>query len=278
MKFWQRLITRQKKLSYFGKFSVTKRQKFVLTSVVLSGGLLAIEIADPSWRYRAIGFLVCLAFFLSAWSLSEGLSGVKWLTTLILPVLFTAGVGLFYFLISTSSWWTSLPIILIYSLGFYALLLTENIFAVAAIRTIQLLRAAHAVGFLLTIVTAFFLYDTILAFRLAPWWNFFLVIVVSFPLLIQALWWVKLEEKITKKTWLFSLVLSLVLGESVFALSFWPLTVSVGSLGLTTCLYTILGLTQHEFSGRLFKRTINEYVSIGLIVLVVLILTTSWGG
>ena len=257
---------------------ITKRQKFILTAILLSGGLLAIEVADLSWRYQAIGFLSVLTFFLSAWSLSEGLSGIKWLTTLILPVLFTTGVGLFYFLISSSSWWMSLPVIFIYGLGLYVLLLTENIFAVAAIRTIQLLRAAHAVGFLLTIVTAFFLYDTILAFRLAPWWNFLLVIVVSWPLLLQALWWVNLEEKITKRVWFWSLMLSLVLGETILALSFWPLTVAVGSLGLTTCLYAVLGLAQHEFSGRLFKRTTNEYVGIGVIVLVVLALTTQWGG
>lgn len=258
--------------------SITKRQKFILTAIFLSVSLLLIEWADLSWRYQAIGLLVLSSFFLSAWSLSEGLSGIKWLTVLVLPTFFTAGVGLFYFLISASSWLASLPVIFVYGAGVYALLLTENIFSVAAIRTIQLLRSAHAVGFLLTIVTAFFLYDTVLAFRLSPWLNFFLVMAISFPLLIQGLWCINLEEKITKKNWLSSLALSLVVGELALAFSFWPMTVAVGSLGLATGLYIVFGLAQQDFSGRLFKRTVNEYLGIGFVVLVILILTTRWGG
>lgn len=260
------------------KIIISKRQKFVLTAVLLSIALLMIELTGVSWRYQAIGILVFLTFLLSAWSLSEGLSGIKWLTVLILPVFFTAGVGLFYFLISASSWLMKLPVVFIYAIGIYALLLTENIFSVAAIRTIQLLRSAHVVGFLLTIVTAFFLYDTVLAFRFSSWFNSFLIMVISFSLLIQGLWCINLDDKITKKTWFSSLILALVLGELALVFSFWPVTVAINSLGLTTGLYITLGLAQHEFGGRLFKRTINEYVGIGFVVLAILILTTQWGG
>lgn len=271
----QRISLRLKKLAPLVK--ITKRQKFIITSILLSVGLLAIELIDISWRYQAIGVLAILTYFLSAWSLKEGLSGVEWLTVLVLPTLFTASVGLFYFLIS-ASWLTRLPVIVLYGLGVYALLLTENIFSVAAIRTIQLLRSAQAVGFLLTIITAFFLYDTVLAFRFDPWLNFLLIVVVSLPLLIQGLWYTNLEERITKRVWLYSLVLSLVLGEIALVLSFWPVTVAVGSLGVSTGLYLVLGLTQHQLSERLFKRTINEYIGVGIVVLIVLILTTHWGG
>lgn len=264
-------------MKWLPKASITKRQKFILTALLLSTGLLAIELANLSWRYQAIGFLAVMTYFLSAWSLIEGLDGVERFTVLVLPTLFTASVGLFYFLIS-ASWLTRLPVIILYGLGIYVLLLTENIFSVAAIRTIQLLRSAHAVGFLLTIVTAFFLYDTVLAFRLNCWWNFLLITAVSLPLLIQGLWYVNLEKKITKKVWFYSLGLSLVLGEMVLALSFWPVTVAVGSLGLTTVLYVVLGLGQHQLSERLFKKTVSEYVGVGMVVLVVLILTTKWGG
>jgi hypothetical protein len=89
--------------------------------------------------------------------LREGIDGIEWLTVLTLPPLYTAGVGLFYFLLPVR-WLTRLPVAMAYGLGMYVLLLTENIFSVASIRTIQLLRAAQAVGFLLTLVTGFFLY------------------------------------------------------------------------------------------------------------------------
>ncbi|OGV89952.1 hypothetical protein A2Z41_02885 [Microgenomates group bacterium RBG_19FT_COMBO_39_10] len=256
---------------------ISKRQRFIISAFLLSIGLLAIQFANISWRYQAIFGLTVLTYILSAWSLKEGLSGIEWLTVLILPTLFTSGVGLFYFLLP-SSWLARLPIAVLYGLGLYALLLTENIFAVAAIRNIQLLRAAHAVGFLLTLLTGFFLYNTILSFRFSFWLNFVLVFIASLPLLIQGLWSINLEEKISQQIWFYSVALSLIIAEGALALSFWPVTVSASSLALITIMYVVLGLTQHQLSQRLFKRTINEYLLVGIVVLAVIILTTQWGG
>jgi len=259
------------------KIDISKRQKFIISAALLSASLLTIQLTNVSWRYQAIFGLTILTYLLSAWSLREGVSGIEWLTVLILPTLFTAGVGLFYFLLP-ASWLARLPVAALYGLGLYALLLTENIFSVAAIRNIQLLRSAHAVGFLLTLLTAFFLYDTILSFRLPFWLNFVFVFLVSLPLFIQGLWSVKLEEKISGQIWFYSLALSLIVAEGALALSFWPVTVSAGSLALITIMYVVLGLTQHYLSQRLFKRTINEYLTVGIIVLAVILITTHWGG
>ncbi len=259
-------------------FGLNKRRRFLLTALILALGLLTIQLANLSWSYYwAVAILAGFTYLLSAWSLSEGLNGLEWLTVLILPTLFTLGVGLFYFL-TPSFWAVRISLIVFYSVGIYSLLLTENIFSVAAIRTIQLLRSAHAVAFLLTLVTSFFLYNVILSFRLDAWFNFFLVFVVSLPLLLQGFWCINLEEKISSKVWLYTLALSFVLGEMALVFSFWPLTVVVGSLSLTTTLYILLGLTQHHLSERLFKRTINEYLGVGVAVLLVIFLTTRWGG
>lgn len=261
----------------FKKIIILKRQKFIITAFLLSVGLLSIQLANVSWRYQVILVLTLLTYLMSAWSLREGLSGIKWLTVLILPTLFTCGVGFFYFLLP-STLLARLAIAILYSLGLYVLLLTENIFAVAAIRNIQLFRAANAVGFLLTLLTAFFLYDTILSFRFLFWLNFILIFLTSLPLFLQGLWAVNLEEKITSQIWFYSLTLSLIVAEGGLVLSFWPVTVSAGSLALITMMYVVLGLSQHYFSQRLFKRTINEYLTIGIIVLAVIMLTTHWGG
>lgn len=256
---------------------ISKREKFLLTAIFLSFGLLAIQITNSPWRYQSIALLGLFTYLLSAWSLTEGLNGIEWLTVLILPTLFTIGIGLFYFLVP-ARWLTRLPVIFLYGFGIYALLLIENIFSVAAIRTIQLLRSAQAVGFLLTLVTSFFLFDTILSFRLNPGFNFFLVALICLPTILQALWCINLEEKISKKVWLYAAGLSLVQGEIALAFSFWPVTVAVGSLALTTMLYITLGLSQHHLAERLFQKTINEYAGVGIVVLLVIFLTTHWGG
>lgn len=256
---------------------MTKRQRFVLTTAILSLGLLAIQIANISWRYQAIGILAILTYLLSAWSLREGIDGLEWLTVLILPPLYTAGVGLFYFLLP-ARWLTRLPVAGAYGLGMYALLLTENIFSVASIRTIQLFRAAQAVGFLLTLVTGFFLYDTIFSFRLSFWANGLLIFLVSLPLFLQGLWTVGLEKRVDRKLALYTVVLSLVLAEAAILISFWPVNVASGSLFLISVMYIVLGLSQQHFARRLFPRTIQEYLGVGLAVLGIILLTTKWGG
>jgi len=270
-------LTLLKKFSNSVIYGLNKRKKFILTAFVLAIGLLAIQLFGFSWRYQAIIILAVLTYLLSAWSLIEGLGGIEWLTVLTLPVLFTVGVGLFYFLTPTL-WLDRIPLIILYAGGIYGLLLTENIFSVAAIRTIQLLRSAHAVSFLLTLITSFFLYNIILSFRLDPWFNFGLFFATSFPLLLQGLWCINLDEKITKRIWLYSLGLSFVMGEIALVFSFWPVSVAVGSLSLTTSLYILLGLSQNYLSERLFRRTINEYIGVGIAVLLVIFLTTHWGG
>lgn len=258
------------------KIKIDKRKKFVITALISALGLLGFHLSGLPWQYQAIAGLTVLTYFMSAWSLIEGLNGVEWFTVLALPSLFTASVSFFYFL-TPETWLARLPLLAMYIFGLYSLLLTENIFSVAAIRTIQLLRSAHAVSFLLTLITSFFIYNVIFSFRETPWLNFSLIFFFSFILFLQGLWCINLEEKITKKIWIYSLALSLVLGEISLAFSFWPVTVAVSSLALTTSLYIVLGLGQHHLSERLFKRTVNEYISVGVAVLLVILLTTRWG-
>lgn len=244
--------------------------------MTLSVGLMFVQIAAFEWRYLAISLLSFLAAGFTLWSLREALAGIRYLTTMILPALFTAGVGLFYFLLP-NTWLAMLPIALLYGFGFYALLLTENIFSVSAIRTIQLFRAAQAVGFLLTLLTAFFLYDTVFSFKFYPWINAGLVFLISLPLFFQGLWSIDLEEKINRRLINFSLLMTLISSELALAISLMPLRIAMSSLFLTTIIYVTLGLAQAHFQGRLFKRTIYEYLAVGTIVLLVMILTVSWG-
>ena len=172
-----------------------KRQKFVLTALTLAAGLWGIHALPVAleWRYWLIALLVGVAAVGSGWALREGLSGIEWLTVVLPPTLFTAGVGLFYILLPTH-WLARLAVVVMFGVGQYALLLTANIFSVAAIRTIALFRAAGAVGFVMTMLTGFLLYDAILSFREAWWWSAPLIMIVSMLLLLPALWSVEVKR------------------------------------------------------------------------------------
>jgi len=260
---------------------MTKRQKIIAASLILSAGFLAIQFTqEGSFRYQAIAGLSLLALLLSIISLREGLDIKRrpaTLLTLVLPPLFTAGVGLFYFLLPASLL-ARLPVIIPFAVGIYALLLTANIYSVAAVRTIQLARAAQAVGFILTLVTAFLLFDTVWSFRFPAYFNAPLVGLITFPLMLHALWSVQLEENISVSVWQISLVSSLCLAELALVLSFWPLSVVVASLSLTTAIYAILGLSQAKLTGRLFAKIVKEHLFFAGLFLLVVLATTSWKG
>ncbi len=257
-------------------FRLTKRRKFILSSLLLSFGLLGIQFGWITSRYLAISLLAFSSIPLVIWSLKEALSLPVVITSWVLPFLFTAGIGLFYFLLP-GSLAVGIPIILIYFFGMYALFLSENIFSVAAIRTIQLFRSASAVSFLLTLFTSFLLFDTVWSFFLPFWLNGLLVFLISFLLIFTNVWSVKLKEKIDQKTFLYTFIPALGLGEIAVILSFWPVTVVLASLFLTAMIYVCLGLIQAQLSDRLFGKTVKEYFLVGLAVFGVLLFYTTWG-
>lgn len=255
---------------------MTKRQKFVTSSVLLAAGFFLTQFVDLDLKYQAIGTLSFFSIVFSFWSLRGGLGVNATLLALVLPAFFTAGVGLFYFLLPTTLF-TRVPILILYAVGVYALLLTANIYAVSAVRTIALSRAAHAVGFVLTLVSAFFLFDTLLSLRPFFWINGGGALLISFPLFLQGLWSVELEKKINKEILYLSIVLSVVVGETAAILSFWPVSVPVGSLALTTVAYIGLGLGQAKLQQRLFAKTVREYLLVGAVVFLATLLAARWG-
>lgn len=264
---------------------MTKRQKFVFTSLSLALLMFGVKLSNFEFSnflfpYEVIVPLSAISALLTFWSLRESLRLDATLLSLSLPVFFTLGSGFFYlYLVRPGSFFESVPLVPVaYAVGMYAALLGANIYAVASLRTIALLRTAHAVGFLLTLVTAFFLFDALLSFNSYPWVNAFSALVISFPLILQNIWSIELTERVTANSLNFSAVLSLVIAELALMISFWPVTVTIGSLFLTIILYVFLGLTQASLQGRLFQRTIREYVTVGVIVFIAVFLSARWGG
>lgn len=258
-------------------FDLNKRQKIIIASVVVTFGLLSTQLVDFNLRFRFLSLLAVMTYFLSVWALWEGLDKTKAFILMVLPTLFTLAVASFYFLLPVR-WLTRLPVALIFGLSFYSLLLSQNVFNVAAIRTIPLFRAASTVSFLFTLITALLLYNVIHAFKLLFFWNALAVFIISLPLILQILWHLKMEEKISAKIVVQSLILSLGLGELALALSFWPLISTIWSLALASGMYVLLGLATHFIRERLNRRVVWEYLGVGALVFGVVFLTTSWTG
>jgi hypothetical protein len=258
-------------------FKLSKRKRFLITSFVLSLGFVGVQLLPEQYKFAGIGLHGILSVSLFAWALFDGLGWNATLLTLILPFFYTLGVGFFWFLLP-SSIYARIPIVVLYGMGVYALCLTLNIYTVAAIRTIALLRAAKGVGFILTLLTFFLIFDLILSFKWPIYVSSPLVLLASFPLYLQGFWTASLEKKIEVKLLNYSLVASLVMGEMSAVIFFWPATLVVGSLFLTVTAYVLLGLGQSHLEGRLFSQTVREYLMVGWAVLAGMFFVTRWGG
>jgi hypothetical protein len=256
---------------------MTKRTKFITTSVVLSVSLFLVSLLDNRLKLYAIGGLSIVTILLFYWSLVEGIGRNATMLVLILPSLFTLGVGLFWFLLPASIFAT-LPVIFFYAIGINALCRTMNIFTVSAIRTIALARAAKGVGFVLTLFTYFLLFDAVLSLKASIFINFIITFFVSFPLFLQGLWTSKLSTEIDKELFIYSIFFSYILSSASIMLYFWPVRIVVGSLFLTVGVYVLLGLGQAKIEARIFRQTINEYLFIGIFVFIAMFLVTSWRG
>lgn len=257
---------------------LNKRQKIIITAALLTIGLLyTTQKVSFNLRFQSIAFLAVMTYILSVWSLWEGLNRMKAVVLVILPVCFTIAVSSFYFLLPVRLL-TRLPVAFGFGLLSYLLLLSQNVFNVASIRTIPLYRAASTATFLFTLLSAFFIFNVLYSFNLLFIWNGLIVSGISFLLSLQVLWSINMEDKLSSGVLIQSLVLSIGLGEIALALSFWPLQPTIWALSLSSAIYVSLGLSNQFLRERINRRIVLEYLFIGAMILSVSFFTTSWIG
>ncbi len=267
-----------------------KRQKIILTSVLVTLGLVSTQVINFNLRFKFLLMLGAVCFLLTFWALLEGfLEGsqkkkfyrsfniIKALILLILPTFFTLAVASFYFLLPIRLL-TRVPIAFGFGLVFYLLLLAQNIFSIASIRTIPLYRAASTLSLVCTILTAFLIFVVVHSFDLLFIWNGLVILFISFLLTIQMLWTVEMEELPSRQLIIKTFIISLSLGEVALALSFWPLNHIMWSLILTSVMYAFLGVVTHSMRGKLSARIAWEYAAVSIFFFFVAFFTTSWVG
>lgn len=252
-----------------------KRERFGVVTVILSLGLFLTQLIWFDFRFFAVFGFTILTYPVVWWGIKEDIKGIEFLTLFILPVLFSLSVSLFYFLLPVR-WLTRLPTIVFYSVGIYAILLTENIYNVAANRSIQLLRAAQSVGFLMTLVVIFLFINIIFSFHLPIWENFLFISSLSALLFYQLLWSSTLQEKNSKKLIIYSLGCGLGIGETAFSFSFWPVKTTIAALFVTAVFYTVAGIVQEYFLDKLFKGVVREFMWVTIVVFFLVLLASHW--
>ncbi len=252
-----------------------RREKFIISAILLSLGLLAVQYIALQYRFLAVFVFFAASYLVSAWALFEDLYGVEWVTIVPFPAMYALSVSFFYFLLP-DNWISRVLILVLFGVGMYALYLTCNIFSVAKARTIQLLRAAQAIGFLFILLISTLFANTIFSFHFPFWTNAGLLLASHLPLYLHLLWSAKIQSTIDPKLRWLVILFSLMLAEVGLIVSLFPVGIWTASLLVSSFMYVSGGIVQSSLQERLFQNTIWEYVTFGGFVMLSFLFLLEW--
>lgn len=257
-------------------FRVSKRQKFVLVVSLLSLSLFLSEFLGGQYFIAATVILSIATDIALYLILKDDIQGTFFYPIFILPFLYTFAFNLFYSLVPARIL-SRMAVTLVYGFGLYSLFLTQNIFAVSGIRTINLLRSARIVSFVLTLVILFFLINVSFSLRLPIIVLPLLVLIVSLLLSFQSLWVYVFDRTLLPEIFLAAGAISFSLMELSLILILWPVNASIYSIFLTGVFYAYSGVINAWIEKRLFKGILWEYIWIGSLSIMILLFFSKWG-
>ena len=256
-------------------FGISKRQKFILSVIVLSVLLFLLQHLFGKGGIYIAFLLSILTLVMLFWATFRDLMETRSFQIFILPFFFSLSFGLFYFLVP-ARFLTRLIMTSLYAVGLYSLLLSVNIFVVSSIRTIALLSSARTVSFTTTLLSYFFLSNVIFSLHTNIFITLLLIFGFSFPLILQSIWTYTLDKSIFSQIpWAFLLTICLV--EISFILWFFPTIPTIIALFLTGFFYIVVGLSQSWFEKRLFKSVMWEYIWVAVVIFLVFVFFTIKG-
>ncbi len=260
------------------RFSLTKRGKFVACVLALSAGMYFSELVTGNVIILLLSLTLALLTVLFLYLiLRSDINKKSYIFPIfILPFFYTLSFSLFYSLVP-SRFITRVLLTLVYAFGAYSLFLTQNIFTISTLRTINLLRSARIVSFVITIFVLFFMFNIIFSLRLPMYITPVLVGVLSYVMSIQFLWSYSETKEGSREVFLFSGAIAIMMTELAFGLSIWPVSAAIYAIFLTGMFYTYSGLSHAWLEKRLFKGILWEYVWVGILSVVFLLIFSKWG-
>jgi hypothetical protein len=260
---------------------MSKRLRYLISSVIATLGFyFFISLPYSSHYYGLLVGLVLISFcFWFGLGIIFNQSLYIRLMSIILPVGFFMGFGLFAALLP-QTFWTIFLTSMFFGVMCYVMFLVENVFIVSiGYRTPPLYRAAYTVGLVLLLLAAFFLFDSLFSFKLIYWLNSVLVFVISLVLFMYVFYSVTIElpdDGKEKNFMAYTLVPAFFMSQLGLVLSFWPVGIFKGSIYLVAAVYVLSGLLQLDLRDRLFKKSFTIFTWISVSVILGIILTTNW--
>lgn len=254
---------------------IKKRRRFILSTIFAT---IAVTTATFFGFQNIIFVIPCLIFvvyFLTFFSILEDITEKEWLMLFLHPVLFTVALYLFYFFLP-ARWLTRLPFAILYSISFYAIILSQNIFNVGVDKSLQLFRAAFSVNFLFLTISTFMGFSLLMSFHQYFFINGVVSFLIVFPAVLQFLWSVNPTSHIELDVVKYALFVSIIVGEAATILSFVPINPAMFALFLTALFYSLSGLFQAHLQKRLFREVVREYAFVLMFISGIVLLSLQW--
>jgi len=260
---------------------MNKRFKYFVASLFSALGFLLFISLPYESRYFGLMVGVVLTVFCFWFGLSiifEKSLYVR-LMSVLLPVCFFIGFGMFAAFLPYDLWW-AISMSLFFGITLYTLFLVENVFLVAiGYKTVPLYRAAYTVSLIILLLSAFFMFDTLFSYSLGFLENGLGAFLISLLLFLYQFWSVAIElpdDGADKNIWAYTVVPALMMGEMAAILSFWPTGIFKGSLYLVSFIYIVCNLIQAEIRDRLFKSVWLMFVYVAVAVILAMAVMTKW--
>ena len=261
--------------------TMSKRFKYFISSLFSAIGFYLFISLPYDLRY--FGLMVGVVMVVFCFWFGLGIIFEKNIYLRIMPVLlpvgFFTGFGLFGVLLPYS---TVSAIIMsgLFGIILYGMFLVENVFLVAiGFKTVPLYRAAYTVSLIITLLTAFFMFNSMFSFRLNFLWNGLWTLLISVLVFLYQFWAIAIElpdDGANKNISTYVLIPSIIMAELSIVFSFWPTGIFKGSIYLVSIIYILSGLIQADLRNRLFRRSWLMYVWVGVAIMVAVSLITKW--
>lgn len=266
-------IMKQKIIKLLAK--IDKRKRFLVATIVLTFQMLVFTFLGFETAMVGLPIALIVVYIASFFAILEGIDRGEYIMLFLVPIYFTLAFIMFYFFLP-QRWLTRLPVLMIYGVSMYAILLSQNIFNVGVVKSLQLFRAAYSVNYLFLTIIMFLTSSLLFSFRLTFIENALGVFFLSVPLALHLLWSVEPKLIIEKKIIQLSFVIGIIIAEVTIVGSFMPLNSAIFALLTTGVYYSLCGLFAADFSGRLFRDRVREYVFVMIFIGIITFLSLGW--
>jgi len=221
-----------------------------------------------------IGFsMMIVATIALTWYLGKRKINIRWVQFLIAPLFFFISSFWFFLFISSAMAYHLFAILVAMFFWIYFEQVLNYFYYPFRYHPYTLENFSYYLGLLSFFFFFSAFYSSIILLQLPLWLLGLVAATVALILTHEIFWFHKID---LKKSWLFNLIISLVVLECFVALSFLPTTFYVSALFLTIIYYLISGLSKNTLLGNLTKKMIVTHITVSSVCFLLVLLTAHW--